>query len=172
MELVVGNDDDRHRRVPKIVRKIEHKTIVVYKDRIQILVKKLPRHCPFKFIKSQIQELERGKPQNHRGELPGEPIVTEIQFKQEFQSIKLVRNSTTKPVGVDVEESKIREQSKLFRQVPSNVTVVEINASDSTNLRVIQCRSTENITVVTHIWSNPIERAIIRIRKNRLLPSS
>lgn len=109
MELVVGDDNDRHRRVPKIVRKIEHKTIVVYKDRVQILVKKLSRHCPFKFIESQIQELESGKPKNHRRELPSEPIVTDIQFKQKFQPIKLVRNSTTEPVRVDVEESKIRE---------------------------------------------------------------
>ncbi|KAM1784465.1 hypothetical protein ACFX12_037476 [Malus domestica] len=38
-----------------------------------------------------------------------------------LEAIELVRNSSTEPVGVDVELSEIREQPELLQQVPSNV---------------------------------------------------
>ncbi|KAF1872595.1 hypothetical protein Lal_00016431 [Lupinus albus] len=34
--------------------------------------------------------------------------------------------------------------------------MVEINASNSTDLRVIECRCTVNTSVVAHIGSNPV----------------
>ncbi|KAI9075339.1 hypothetical protein K1719_042744 [Acacia pycnantha] len=44
MEPVVCEDDDRHRRVPKIVWKIERKPVVVNEDGIQILVEEFFRY--------------------------------------------------------------------------------------------------------------------------------
>ncbi|KAM1735490.1 hypothetical protein ACFX12_013960 [Malus domestica] len=41
-------------------------------------------------------------------------------YKQ-LEAIELVGNSSTEPVGVDVELCEIREQPELLRQVPSNV---------------------------------------------------
>ncbi|KAM0998705.1 hypothetical protein EV1_005619 [Malus domestica] len=43
-------------------------------------------------------------------------------YKQ-LEAIELVGNSSTEPVGVDVELCEIREQPELLRQVPSNVAV-------------------------------------------------
>ena len=70
-------------------------------------------------------------------ELPSKPIVTEIQFKKNLEPIKLMRHSTTESVGVNVEESEIHKQAKLFWQIPSNVTMIEINASNRTDLGVV-----------------------------------
>lgn len=49
--------------------------------------------------------------------------------------------------------------------------MVEINAGNRPDLRVIQRRSTENTCVVTNIRSKPIHSEIERIGENRLLPS-
>jgi hypothetical protein len=55
-----------------------------------------------------------------------------------------------------VEQCKINKQAQLLRQVPSNVTVVEINAGSGSDLVVIRCGSSKNPNVVTDIRSNPI----------------
>jgi hypothetical protein len=171
MELVVGQHDDRHRGVAEVVGKIEPEAVVVDEDGVQWLVKELFRHSPFELIESQIQELELRELQDHVWELAGEAIVADIKLEQKLQSPKLVRHSTTKPVRVYVEQCKINKQAQLLRQVPSNVTVVEINAGDGSDLVVIRCGSTENPSVVTDIRSNPIGGEIQGIRENSFLPS-
>ncbi|PON73337.1 hypothetical protein PanWU01x14_058410 [Parasponia andersonii] len=137
MELVVRENDHRHRRVPEIIRQIEDKPVMVDEDGVQWLVKELSRNGPFKLIKPQIQEFQRRELQNHRRELPGEPIVTEIQLEKQLQMLELVRNSPTKPVGVDMEQCEIHKKPKLLGKVPGDVAMVEINAGDRTDLGVV-----------------------------------
>lgn len=57
MELIVGQRDDGHQRVAKIVGQIEHEAAVVDEDGVQGLVKQLLRGGPFKLIEPQTQEL-------------------------------------------------------------------------------------------------------------------
>lgn len=171
MELVVRQNNHRHRRVPEILREIENKPVMVDENGVQWLIKELSRNSPFKLIKPQIQELQRRKFQNHRRKLPSETIITEIQLKKQLQMLELVRNSPTKPIRVNMEQCKIHKKAKLLRKVPSNVTMVEINASYCTDLVVVGCGSTEDTSVVADIRSNPIRSKIRRVRENSLLPS-
>lgn len=67
-----------------------------------------------------------------------------------------MRKSSTKAIGVDVKQCKINKQAKLLRQVASNITMVKINAGDSTDILVVRSRSTENPSVVADIRSLPI----------------
>lgn len=90
MELIVRKHNHRHRRVPKIIRQFESKPVVVNKNSVQILVEQLSRYIPFKFIKPQIQELERRKPENDVGELAGEAVITEIQFVKQLETVEFV----------------------------------------------------------------------------------
>lgn len=144
---------------------------MVDEDGVQWLVEELFWYSPFELIESQIQELELRELQDHLRELAGEAIVADIKLEQKLQSLELVWHSTAKPVGVYVEQCKINEQAQLLWQVPSNVTVVEINAGDGSDLRVIECRSTENPSVVADIRSNPIGGEIQGVRENSFLPS-
>lgn len=109
MEFVVGKNDDRHRRVPEIVRQIEHEAIVVDEYRVQRLVEQLFGYSPFKLIEPQIQELERWKMKNNFRELPSKAVVTEIQLKQQLQVLELAGHSSTEPVGVYVKQCKIHK---------------------------------------------------------------
>lgn len=59
-----------------------------------------------------------------------------------------------------MENTKIREKSQFFGEVPGNVTVVEVDAADGADFGVVRCRSTINSSVVTHIRSNPISGEI------------
>lgn len=171
MEFVVGEDDYRNRRISEIIRQLEPKSVVVNKNGVQRLIEKLLRHSSFKFIESQIQEFQARQFQNHRRKLTSEPIVAQIQLKQQLQFLELVRNSSTKSIRIDVEQCQIRQQPELLRQIPGDVAMVEIDAGNSPNLRVIKRRSTENTCVVAHIRSSPIRGEIERVGENRLLPS-
>lgn len=137
MEFVVGHHDDRHRGVPKIVGQIEPEPVVIDEDCVQWLVEELFGYSPFKLIETQIQELERRELQHDSRKLAREAIVTDIQLEQKLQVLKLVGNNTAKPVGVYVEQCEVNKQAELLRQVPSNITVVEINARDGSDRAVV-----------------------------------
>lgn len=109
MELVIRKHNHRHRRVPEIIRQFESEPVVVNKNRVQIFIKQLSGHIAFKFVEPQIQELERRKLENDVRKLPGEPIITEIQFVKQLETVKFVRYSAAESVGVDVEQCKIRK---------------------------------------------------------------
>lgn len=82
-----------------------------------------------------------------------------------------MRNSPAEAVGVDVEQCKISEQTQLLRQVPGDVSMVEINAGDGVDRRIVQSRRAEYPGVVTHGRSDPVDRKIVRIGENGLFPS-
>lgn len=103
MEAVVREDDHRHRRVTKVIGDVEDEPVMVDENRIQRLVKQLSRDRPFELVEPQIQEFQAWKLQNNLGELSGEPIVAEIQFKEELQLPELVRDSPTEPIRVNME---------------------------------------------------------------------
>lgn len=138
MKLIVRKNNHRHRRVPKIIRQLKSKPVMVNKNGVQILIKQLSRYTPFEFIKPQIQELERRKLENNIGKLTGKAVITEIQFIKQLETVKSVGKSTAEPVRVDMEQCKISKQTELFREVSSNVAVVEIDTGDGTDFGVVQ----------------------------------
>lgn len=129
MELVVGEDDDGDRRVPEVIRQIEPEPVVVDENGVQVLVEQLLGHSPFELIEPQIQKFQLWQLKNNPRKLPSKPIVADIELKEQLELLELVRHSPAEAVGVDVEQCKICKQPKLFRQVPSNVAMVEINPS-------------------------------------------
>lgn len=79
-------------------------------------------------------------------------------------------DDSTKPVGVDVEKCKISQQPQLCRQVPSNVSMVEINTSNHLHLGVIERGSAEDSIIGTHISTNPVAGRVKWVRIDSLLP--
>ncbi|KAM1592012.1 hypothetical protein TB1_035282 [Malus domestica] len=70
----------------------------------------------------KIQEFKLRQLEKHSREFFfSKTIVAQIALEQQLEAIELVGNSSTEPVGVDVELCEIREQPELLRQIPSNV---------------------------------------------------
>lgn len=83
---------------------------------------------------------------------------------------ELLRESPTKTIGVNVKQRQISQQTQLFRQVPGDVAMVQINAGDSTDRGIIRCRSAKHSVITAHIRSDPISGQIVRVRENSLFP--
>lgn len=170
MEAVVREDDHRHRRVTEVIGDVEDEPVMVDENRIQRLVKQLSRDRPFELVEPQIQEFQARKLQNNLGELSGEPIVAEIQFKEELQLPELVRDSPTEPIRVNMEQCEIHQQAELLREVAGDVAVVEVDSGDGVDLVVVERRSAENSGVVADFGSDPVGGEIHGIGENGLLP--
>ncbi|GMP66047.1 hypothetical protein CsSME_00026572 [Camellia sinensis var. sinensis] len=78
-------------------------------------------------------------------------IVIQIKHEDKLQVLELVRHSSTKLTQIYVKECEIGEECKPIREIPSNVTMIEIDFSDGSNRVVAEHCSTKNFGVVTHI---------------------
>lgn len=170
MELVIRQDDHRNRRIPKVIRKVKHEPVMVDENRVQRLVEKLLRDCPFELIEPQIQEFQGRKLKNDLGKLSGEPVVAQIQLEEKLQFLELVRDSTAEPIRINVEQCEIHQKTELLREVSGDVAVVEVDAGDGTDLGIIERRSAENSGVIADIGSDPVSGEIVGIGENGFLP--
>lgn len=127
-EVVVRQNQHRNRRVPQILRDAEPESVVVQKQRVQLLIKQLRRHAAFELIEPEVQEFQRRQPQHHLRKPAGEPVVAHIQFEKQLQFLEAIGDDAAESVRVDVEEGEIGQQPQLVRQVPGDIAVVEINA--------------------------------------------
>lgn len=82
-----------------------------------------------------------------------------------------LRDDPTEAVRVKVEECSVRQQAQLCGEVPGDVSVVQINAGDDTQGRVVECRGTKHSIVGTHMRADPVPSGIERVRVHGLLPS-
>lgn len=144
---------------------------MVDENGVQIFVEELLRNSPFELVEPEIQELQRRQMEDHCRELPGEPVIAQIEFEEKLELLKPVRYGATEPVRVYMEQSQICQQAKLFRQIPGDVGVVEVDSGNCTDPRVVERRSTENSGVVADVGSDPVVGEIERIRENGLFPS-
>ena len=98
--------------------------------------------------------------------MANEAIVANIKLKHEYELGEARRNDPTKSVRVNMEESQVGQKPKFRRQVPCNVTMVQINASHNLNVWVIKRRSTEDAGVRTNIGANPIGSHVLWVGIN------
>ncbi|KAF5934729.1 hypothetical protein HYC85_025858 [Camellia sinensis] len=108
---------------------------------------------------------------NHPREFSSEPVVAEIELEEELQVLELVRDCTAEPIRVDVKQCQICEESELLREVPGDVAVVEIDASDGEDRGVVRRRSAENSGVLANTRSDPIACEVLGIGENSFFPS-
>ncbi|THG23333.1 hypothetical protein TEA_010781 [Camellia sinensis var. sinensis] len=77
-------------------------------------------------------------------------IVTQIELEEKLQVLELVRHSFTKLIRIYVKECEIGEESKLLREVPSDVTMIEIDSRNGSSRVVVEHCSAKKFGVVTH----------------------
>lgn len=90
---------------------------------------------------------------------------------EELQAAKSFGNDSTESVGVDVEDSKICKSAELSWKVASNISVIEINASNNPDGGIGRRRCTENTRVGANISAIPVGGEVEWVRKNSVFPS-
>ncbi|CAL5342058.1 unnamed protein product [Camellia sinensis] len=77
-------------------------------------------------------------------------VVSIIELEEKLQVLELVRHSFTKLIRIYVKECEIGEESKLLREVPSDVTMIEIDSRNGSSRVVVEHCSAKKFGVVTH----------------------
>lgn len=128
-----------------------------------MLVEELGGNGPFKLIEPKIQVLERRQRQNHIGELAYKTIVAQVKLMKQLHAAKAGGNNTTEAVGVKVKECKIGEAAKLWREIASNVGVIEVYAGDNSDFGIGRRGSTVDSHVRADIRAIPVGCEVERV---------
>lgn len=105
MEIIVRQNDNRNRRIAKIVRQFESKPVVVDENCIQRLVEQLRRNRAFKLVEPNVEVDQLRQAKDHVRELSGEPVVAQVELEQNPQLPELFRQSAAESVAVDMKNS-------------------------------------------------------------------
>ena len=81
-----------------------------------------------------------------------------------------IRQSSAEAIGVDVKESEVGEETKLFRQGAGDVGMIQVNSSNCCDMRIVRCRSAVDPLIVADIQAVPVGSKVLGIRKNQMLP--
>lgn len=81
-----------------------------------------------------------------------------------------LRQRSTEAVGVDVEESKVGEETELFRQMASDVSMVQVDSGDRRDIMIILGRCAVHPLVIADIQAIPVRSEVLGVRKNHMLP--
>jgi hypothetical protein len=122
--LVVCQNNNRSSRISNVERNGAVKTVIIYNNSIEWLVKEPRREFSFKIVVSDIKITECRQFNYNCREASHEAIVADIKLMKENQTREALWDDTTKSIRVDVEESYVCEQSKLHRQISSNITTI------------------------------------------------
>lgn len=57
-------------------------------------------------------------------------LLLRSSSKKNLNFFELVRDNATKPIGINVKQSKICKKTKLFRKIIGNVAIVEVEVDD------------------------------------------
>jgi len=163
VKTVIRKHNHRNGRVPDIIGQTRREPVVVDEDRVQILVEERSRDLSLELVESDVEKLERRQLQDDGGELSGESVVAQIELEQQLQTGELVRHDSAEPIRVDVEQCEIGEEAELLRQVSGDVAVVEVDAGDDVDLRLVQGQAAEDAGIVADVGSDPVSGQVERI---------
>ena len=110
----------------------------------------------FKIIEPNVEVLDIRPSEDNTRERSNETVITNIKLMHQRQLRKAIRNDTAKPVRIQMEHSNICHQTKLGRQVPSDIRTVEVNTSYNRDVRIIKSRCTDHTGVVAHVRTMPV----------------
>ncbi|CAN1133541.1 hypothetical protein LINPERHAP2_LOCUS7733 [Linum perenne] len=169
-QIVESQCDNAHSGVPKILRNGAREPVVVQEQRIEPLPKDLRRQTTFKVVEPKVNELGLFPAQHCLRERPHEPVVADIELVHDRHVAKRLGNDPAKPVRVEMQQGQVSQQPQLRGEVPSDVSVVEIDTSDDIQFRAVDRLGAEDSRVRANIRPNPCSRDISRVRVDALLP--
>lgn len=85
-----------------------------------------------------------------------ESVVANIELVKKTKMAKTIGQGSTEAIGVDVKESEVGEETKLFWQRARDVCMVQVNSGDRSDMRVIRGWSTIDPLVVADIKATPV----------------
>ena len=84
---------------------------MVYEYGIKIFIKESFGYLTFKFVEPKIKKLKAWQMKNNVRKLPCKAIIAEIQLEKMLQFLETPRDLATEPVGVNVKQCNIYEES-------------------------------------------------------------
>lgn len=156
MKPIVRQNHHGNRRVPNSIRYFIKESIVVDKNRVEILVEKRIRDLPVKFVEPDVEKLERRKAEDDVGKLTGEPIVAQIDLEEKMHGFEAVRYGAAETVGIDMEDREVAEEAELLRQEPGDIAMIKVYGCDDDQARIGRQNRAENPGVVADVRANPI----------------
>ncbi|KAL9265390.1 hypothetical protein AKJ16_DCAP22125, partial [Drosera capensis] len=94
---------------------------------------------------------------SHQSHYSRPPAQTPVELEEQLESGEGFWDGPTEAVGVDVEEGKISEETQLGREVPGNVSMVEVYAGyDTCGWGEEGGNGAEDAGVGTDIGSDPV----------------
>ncbi|KAK2972702.1 hypothetical protein RJ640_025553 [Escallonia rubra] len=169
-EVIVGEDQHRHRRVAEVLRDPRAEPVVVEEDGIKVLVEQLGRNWPLELVEPEIKELEGRQRQHHLGEGPNEAVVADVKLMKELHAAECFRDNAAEAVGVEVEEGKVSEEAQLGREVAGDVCVVEVDTCHHPHGWVGRRRGAEDAGVGADIGAIPVGSEVEGVGEDGGLP--
>ncbi|CAN0879001.1 hypothetical protein LINGRAHAP2_LOCUS12787, partial [Linum grandiflorum] len=169
-EVIKSQRDNADRGVPERLRDRRREPVVVQEQSVESFSKDLWRQASFKVVEPKVNEFDLLPTHHNLREGPHEPIITNIKLIHYRHVAKRHRNDPAKPIRVQMQQRQICQQTQLRREIPRNISMVQINPGNNIQLRVIHRRGTKHSFIRAHIRPHPRGRHVGRIRINTLLP--
>uniref|UniRef100_K4ABB5 Uncharacterized protein n=1 Tax=Setaria italica TaxID=4555 RepID=K4ABB5_SETIT len=172
-ELGVGEHDDRRRRVGQRPRRQGHvEAVVVGEDRVEA---ELPAEhgvgeVAVEFVEAEVEVLERRQRREERRERAGEEVVADVELEEEPHVLHRPRERAVEAVGVEVEERHVGEEPQVVGEEPRDAAVVEVDAGDGEDVRVVGRRRAEDARVVAHEGAAPVGGQVLGVLGDGVLP--
>lgn len=111
LQIVISQDQNRNRRVPKILRQLELEIVVVYEQRVEFLVEQIVGNVAVELVVSDIEKLQRREAEDDGGELAGEMVVADVELVEEVEITEGVGEGAFEAVGAEVEQGEVGEEA-------------------------------------------------------------
>lgn len=69
-----------------------------------------------------------------------------------------------------MEEGEVCEAAKIFRQGPRDVSMVQVNARNNRNIRVIRCRCAVDAAVIADMGPFPVGCEVLWVGQDNMFP--
>ncbi|KAE8800028.1 hypothetical protein D1007_24504 [Hordeum vulgare] len=172
-QLGVGEHDDRRRGVGQAPRRQRHvEAVVVGEQRVQA---ELPaehgvRELAVEVVEPEVEVLERRQGGEERRERAGEEVVADVELVEETHVLHGRRQRAVEPVGVEVEDREVGKEAEVVGEDAGDAAVVEVDARDGEDARVVRRGGTEHAGVVAHEGAAPVSGQVLGVLGDGVLP--
>lgn len=125
---------------------------------------------PCKFIVTDIEVFQGGEIEEGIWEGAREEVAAEVELEEKEEAGEAFGDSGPEAVGVEVEEGEVSQEAKFFWEGTGDVAVVEVDASDNGEVRVVGRRCTEDTGVAADVGAYPVRGEVLWVGCDLVFP--
>lgn len=171
LEIIIGQNQNRNRRVSDILRQRELEIVVVDEQSVEFLVEKLVGDFSGELVEPDIEELERREAQDDGGEVTGEEVVADVELVEEAEVAEAFGEGALEAVGVEVEHGQVGQEAEILRQSPDDARMVKVDSGNGGDMPVVGGRGAVDAIVSAHVGAVPVGGEVLRVGGDGVLQS-